>query len=427
MNHLRTFWHRIGARCRAYPRAAIAGMAVAVFVTFMTVLPARWAQNQSTDYAAVHKPVAMQILNGNGITTANGAVALQYPPLFSALLAGESMLSSWLGLPDESFLRTFAALVAAASAILVFSIAKVVYGERIAWFSALLWMTYPFNLWLLKQPNSEQPFVLVFLGVVFLMVQALEARRVGVGFAFMIGILIGVSSLFRPITIVFSLVFSFVVLHWKSDWNLLERLRFIACVLLGNALAVLPWELFAFNQTGEVIPLSSSGARGLLDGLTIARRAGEHVPSPPGQSSVNDFMRDALARSAELQSTREIFEFVWLRFVQSPMTIVKLVLLKAGRSWFATDAQWYERQVAIVQLPYLVLAMGGVMVAVKKHANRKFIALTLASVVYFWAMTIMVLSILRYMVPVIALLLIFAGVAVDALLSRFRPRNGLGP
>ena len=424
--HLRAFWHWVGARCRGYPRAAIACMAIAVFMAFMALLPEFWAQNQSTDYTSHYRPVAMRILNGDGITTASGAVAVRYPPLYPTLLAGEYALGAWLGLPEEVLARAFAALVAAAGAILVFSIAGAVYGERVAWFSALLWLTYPFNLWLLKQPNSEQPFVLVFLGVVLLMVRALSARRVGVVPPFMIGILIGVSSLFRPTTIVFSLACSLVVLCWQSDWTLYERVRFIACLLLGNALTVLPWELFVFGQTGIVLPLSSGGVAGIVDGLTIVRRAGAHALTPSDQSSVAGFMRDVLARSAEFESARDIFHFVWLRFLQTPMTIVQVVLLKAGRSWFATDAQWREREIALIQLPYLLLAMRGLMVAAQKGTSRQFIALSLVSVSYFWGMTIMVLSILRYMVPVMALLLIFGGVAVDALFPRSRVRHPSG-
>ena len=46
--------------------------------------------------------------------------------------------------------------------ILVYGIARIILDRRVALITAGLWITYPANLWLTRQPNSKVPFLPLF-------------------------------------------------------------------------------------------------------------------------------------------------------------------------------------------------------------------------------------------------------------------------
>jgi len=57
--------------------------------------------------------------------------------------------------------------------------------------------------------------------------------------------------------------------------------------------------------------------------------------------------------------------------------------------------------------------------ALRNFRDRLFCIVLLVSVlVYFWGMTFLVLSILRYMVPALGLTIVFAAITIDTLLRR---------
>ena len=64
----------------------------------------------------------------------------------------------------------------ALTSVLVYLLAQSVWGPLPALISALIWMTYPFALWLTKQQGSEMPFLVVFYGGVYLFWRALLRR-----------------------------------------------------------------------------------------------------------------------------------------------------------------------------------------------------------------------------------------------------------
>ncbi|HRO91537.1 MAG TPA: hypothetical protein PLC06_13645, partial [Promineifilum sp.] len=123
-----------------------------------SLLPAEYRENQSTDYLNAYEPVARAIAAGQGITL-DGEIATRYPPGFSILLAGVFRSGSTLNVADETALLAFRLVCVGLAVVLVYGLARLVWSPRAALIPALAWMTYPFSLWLAKQPNSEVPFV----------------------------------------------------------------------------------------------------------------------------------------------------------------------------------------------------------------------------------------------------------------------------
>ncbi len=145
----------------------------------------------------------------------------------------------------------------------------------------------------------------------------------------------------------------------------------------------------------------------MIDGLTIGVEpwlTGREIGVP---DDVRALMQDMLTRHLELQTPTDIRDFLASAAADQPVTVAKLVALKAARSWFGTDSQRHERAILIFQIPLLALIGVGTVHAYRRGGQAQWYAQTAWLVtLYFWAMTIVALSVLRYMVPVICLLLV---------------------
>jgi 4-amino-4-deoxy-L-arabinose transferase-like glycosyltransferase len=393
----------------------VAALSAFVQLGFWAVLPSRLSDNESPDYSMFYEPVAHNIIEGRWFRTEDMRPALRYPPGYPLVLAVTFRAGAMFRISHGHALQCLAVLASVSSSLLVYAGARLVSDRPAAWAAALLWMTYPVYLWLTKQPNVELPFLPLFLGgfVLFLATQGADRPLRSPYLA--IGLLIGLAALVRPIAI--ALAGPLIIMLWvtRTGWPRRQRLVLSLCLLLGNLAAVMPWEVWAWRQTGAVIPLSTGGLPGVLDGLTITEEA-EPFPRPsPGLRSL---MEDVDRRRPELTSLGRVASYLAHELRDRPAAVFSLLSLKAGRVWYATDTQKGEKLIAAVQLPYLVLIASGLVVSWRRGGrSRQAVGLTLLLVLYFWAMSFVVLSILRYMVPVFSCLMIFGGIAVANLLA----------
>jgi hypothetical protein len=177
-------------------------------------------------------------------------------------------------------------------------------------------------------------------------------------------------------------------------------------ILLGNLVIVLPWEAWVYSKTGKIIALSTNGPSSMLDGLTFAvelrgfRESSSGVPS-----EVRDLMLEISSMKAPVDSFGGILTVVDDQMRKRPLVTLKLLVVKAMRSWYGTDSRRFELGIILLQLPYLALSLLGTRQAWREGGIAKRVAISVWLIVfYFWAMTITVLSLVRYMVPAIGLL-----------------------
>jgi lysophospholipid acyltransferase (LPLAT)-like uncharacterized protein len=100
------------------------------------------------------------------------------------------------------------------------------------------------------------------------------------------------------------------------------------------------------------------------------------------------------------------------------MPVIKLIFIKMARSWYATGQMWWEGKILMVQFLYLLSGLAGIICAIKMHKKEvKKIAVLFAVILYFWAITVLVLSVLRYMVPAMGIIIIFSSVFINEILN----------
>jgi 4-amino-4-deoxy-L-arabinose transferase-like glycosyltransferase len=253
-----------------YASAVVFFATVAEVLLFWVVVPGGWTAEESPDYLSYYLPVAQNLRDGRGLVTFEGEPAVRYPPGFPLLLGGLFRAARWTGTSEELWIRGFTLLAMGSAAVTLYFLARMIVGSRGALGTLALWMTYPFNLWLVRQPNSEILFFPLFYTALLFVGKILWGEWRQYWTALGAGVFMGAAVLVRPIALFGGgfLVVALLALRWREGlkhWGSVAAL-----ILVGNLLVILPWELWVWQKTGQWIPVSSVGSEAMRDGLTCA-------------------------------------------------------------------------------------------------------------------------------------------------------------
>ncbi len=392
---------------------AISGIvAILAHATFLLLLPAAWQKNQSSDYVEYYEPVAQKLAAGAGLVLGSKP-ALRYPPGIPMLYAATFWISDSLDISHGAGLRIFQSLFVIASGVLVGVVAMRFLSLRIALAASILWSTYPFHLWLTKQPDASAIFsTLLLLGVFLFLLWSTDGCH-AVLYGFLLGFILAIIALIKPFGIALPAVFMGLAWMCTAPCRPRHRGRFSFCVLVAYLLLISPWEVWAWRVSGHWIPLCTNGPNALIDGLTFGTVRGlKQVPMP---ESVRTLTEDAVAHAKQLRTTTSIANFMVVQIRERPESVIKLFLVKAVRSWYSNESHTLEKWVAVIQLFYLPFVIFGMRIVWRGGRQHKnFLLVAMGITLYFWMMTVITaLPILRYMVPTVSLLMVFAAAALE--------------
>lgn len=391
---------------------------------FWIALPDHLRVNENTDYINFYEPVARNILAGNGLIGEDGAPAIRYAPGYPIILAAIFRLSDLLNIPEAGVLSAFSLICMGLTSVLIFSLARTVWGPLPALVSALAWITCPFVLWLTKQPNSELPFLVVFYGGLCLLWYALIRKDRAWYTYFICGALVGFAMLIRPMAIGVGGVISLILWLMARQISRGLRMLLVAALLLGNLVVIIPWEAWVYFRTDRIVLLSTAGLPAIRDGLTFAvarKNRYNRVKVPRDVAAFMDEAYHAYNYKGELNSLREAGSFIAAKLRSRPLTMMKLYAIKALRSWYGTESHRFETRILLLQIPYIIMILLGSITAWKRGGVFRQLTIVIWLIVlYFWGMTILALSILRYMVPALGLLFILIPGAFRGFSAQYR-------
>lgn len=394
----------------------LASAAIGVFLLFV---PGEWtlAANEKRDYHGYFAPVAANLAAGKGLVTDNGRVATLYPPGYPMLLAALIRLAEWTGISYETWLAIFTVATMAVSAVLLFNLAWRILGLRGAWITVGLWMSYPAALWLSKQPSSDTAFLPFFYGALLLALPLLLDESDSPGLAAGVGALLAVAVLIRPIALLAAPLLAVCLAYYGSRESWGRRLRPALALLIAYGAVLAPWEVWVWQHTGKWIPASTNGPASVSDGLMQAvalRGYRSPIEVPLG---VRLIMEEAQVRQKEhrLHTRGDVLDFFAESARDRPLQLAQLLWWKAKRSWYGTNAQREEETwLAWTHGLYLLLsAAGAVMLWQGAASGRRWLVVSGVLVLYYWGMTVLVLSIVRYMLPAVGLLFIWQAVVLE--------------
>ncbi len=367
---------------------------------FWHVIPQSLKFNESSDYSTFYRPLAIRISEGNGITNYDDSPATRYPPGYPLILASVHVVIKHFSIPEDVALQVLTIVSLSLSAATIYAISAMTWNVKIGVLSSVLWALYPLNWWLSKQANSEIPFILIFYTGIFVFWSSYSRQRQQLWPYFITGAVLGLSMLIRPIALGATFVLV-AFLFIRCEWLARRRKVMVAvCMLLGNLCAIAPWEAWIYHRTGKVILLSSAGPISAIDGLTFAR----HDQGQRFGADVVQLMRHIRIQTHSTESIYDVGKVVAISAVAHPLATTKLVCHKLLRSWFATESGRFDKLVLLIQIPFLYLFVLSSLTIGRGFGIRSDLVILLSMLtLYFWMMTVSVLSIVRYMVPIIGM------------------------
>jgi 4-amino-4-deoxy-L-arabinose transferase-like glycosyltransferase len=409
------------ARKRLFLLVVSVALSLASHVVFLRFLPVPWQRNESADFRAFYEPVAHELATGHGFHLPSGKPALAYPPGIPIVYGATFWLSDQIGVPPQISLRVLQGLLTVATSIFVAMIAFETVGARAALFACLLWSTYPFNLWLSKQPSGEPLICVLLAASVLAFLRWSSSGRAAAVWGSACGTVVALAALTKPFHIALAVVF--VVLAWVCDvrcsrW---ERTLFSLSVVIAFALMILPWEVWASRTAGRPIPLCTNDTATFMDGLTFGiGRKKVHNP-PPLSGRVTKLANDFAAHRRDFKNNRDVVRLLLAEVAQTPYGVALLFLTKATQSWYVNDSHHHEQWAVLIQVSYLPLfILGAWFMRDGGRRYKNFLLMVSGVTLYYWGMTTFVApAILRYMVPAISLLMVFAGNAIHVLVREY--------
>jgi len=329
------------------------------------------------------------------------------------------------------------------SALLVSSLSRSISSRPAVWLlTPLLFLLHPGIMIAELRMGVEAPLILLLLWMFVAMRRALHSGAVA-DFA-KVGLTLGLTCYVRSTALLFPVCLLVGALLTCRSWSALMRATLNAVTVIATALLVLtPWIVRNYNLAGQFVPTASVTG--------VAMQAGNYIcVHADGKRSFHDLDNDAArARNAiahqegydfkpgyyqlfydphdEVAFTASLRRLVLDEYAHSPRTFLKCTSENVFNFWF-TGRTWAATLVNVcVQLPYLLLALYGLLLGYRT-ADRIMLVQLLLFVAYTWAVYALIHAQARYSMPVVPILAMLAAIPIALWVSRSNdPENTDGP
>lgn len=358
----------------------------------------------------------MNNLIAKGSFLDNGQVLNRYVPVYPLLLYAAYQLTEWAGWEVQTGVLLLTALLIALSALLICEIAFLFYRNRLlALLAGLVFASQPYVLQGLTKTMSATPFMtFFFLALLLFFGILLKPGKKQALSLLLLGMVLGLAILTRPIGLFMPFIFAFLYIVFSRRESWMRRSVEAAAIVLGALVTVAPWQAFNYAY-GEKVLLSSDRVYSILDGIMF-----NNSPHKEPMDLPEDVEALTLRLSASgVESKGEFFGLVLEEFRTNPAPVIKLYGMKAARSWYGAFAQQPSKEFAkmAISLFYLLLTVLGILsMDLSRYESKVYVFTFILLTLYFWAMTILVVSMVRYMIPVFG----FMSVFIPGILSRER-------
>jgi 4-amino-4-deoxy-L-arabinose transferase-like glycosyltransferase len=416
----------------------VALKAIAIFVV-LPIVARSLSHSYGIGFADDYDLLGWSLSQGNGYRfLPDTAPTLMREPGYPLFLAG----LFWLFGKSLGAIRVANLLLTAITAWLTYRLADRIFSSKaIAFLASVLLLIHPAIFVAELRGGVEILFTLLIVCFISALLAALQSGRFKD--FFLAGLVLGVATLVRSTALLFPVFLVPFFLLWKSarpSW--IRACGVIAVVLAGAMITISPWMIRNWKVAGVPIPTSSV--------QPIAAHAGQYICS--NRSLYSNF-QDLDSEAAEFRSrfgTQHGFRFaggyymyfydvkdelafskllaqhVIENYERSPTLIFRCSAINVFNFWF-TGKDWTATAMnALVQLPYLILGVLGMIFTLKSGRGSDG-GILMLFIAYLMLVHLPVHAQARYSVPLIPLLAIFAAVAALNIRSRLRATASVAP
>jgi 4-amino-4-deoxy-L-arabinose transferase-like glycosyltransferase len=360
----------------------------------------------------IHIALVQNLLAGRGFSL-QGPTAIT-PPLYIFFLAG---LYKIFGSPVA--VRLVQALLGALACVLLYALGRRMADPTTGLVAGVIMGAHPLVAYLAGLHLTENLFLLFVL--LFILQSTVVARRPYPGAVFSLGLLVGLAALTRAVFLFFlPMLLPWAMSQW--GWRASLSYRVVALAAAGAALVILPWTLRNYFVFHAVVPVQSNGGMVFWAGNNPLADGGMVWPSrstwtngaPPDDGMYG-------WRNLSLSAQNRLYLRTALTWIgEHPRDYARLLGRKLARLYGfarANDAPAPKVPFAadLAQGVFLVTALAGSVLAAPRWREVAILFLLIA---FTNVSTLLFSGGTRYSLPMIPALIIFAAMAVTAVVSR---------
>ncbi|MFQ5627978.1 MAG: ArnT family glycosyltransferase [bacterium] len=338
-------------------------------------------------------------------------VAPLYPTVLAALrfIFGDSI---WV-------IKTFQALLGTASVWLVYVLAKELLAPPAATFSAAIFALHPEIIALAGFIYTEVVFIFLLLVTLIFTVKAIKRGTV-LSYCFA-GFSLGLTNLCRGTLMYFPIFLLLMILLYRSE---LRRQRIIGVAVLGfsMALTMSPWTIRNYVQFKAFVPVAS--------GLGDVLWTGNYLPFDgefryeETQNKIHEIVGD----TSFVERDRILIAEAKKNILAQPVESAWLMVRKAFRYWLRVyenvpsgeqrDKNWLIFGV-LAGIHFSILSLG-VFGGRKLPFRNPTVGMFIALILYYTLIHTLTLPVVRYRLPLLPILCIFAAAGLQIAVNVFQ-------
>ena len=412
-----------------------------MIVLTATALRVAWVLYAAREPRGFHDPTlygvfAARIADGHGYTFANGEATTYYPVGYVGALGAVVRLVGLTPIPENISMTAavFNLVLGVGTVVLTFEVGRRLFDNRTGLIAAAVVALWPNLIFHTAVILTETLFIFLVMAAVLVLVALPEStKRIGWRRLAVFGVILALSALVRPISLMLLPVLLVVLLVAGAGWRL--AIGSVGIAMLAVVLVLTPWTIRNVRETDSFVVISTN----LGDNLCMSRHAGATGAFQSGSACI--VRAKGLKRpeyEVEVNNTN-IRRAV--RFVKShPLSEAKLVFLRgyhtvendhdgllASESYGANPfiPSVGRRVLEIVANAYffitLVLGLLAVPVFLARHRPwRLFFLLAAAALA---VQPLIFFGDPRFHVPVLPFVAVLAAVSLTRMWSRFAARR----
>jgi hypothetical protein len=367
-------------------------------------------------------PIADRLLNEARFNGADSRPDSKVGPVYPFVIAALKAVK----LPGPLVILVFLQVLAdTATALLLLWLGSMLSSVITGGVSGLVWSLYPPAMVISAWITQETFFTTLLVASMGIVVVTASSAKPQVHWSLVAGMVMGFATLLRATPLLIP-VFLLPVWIWKR--RPFEAVAFV----LGMALLIIPWTVRNSVVLQDRIIVSTGMGNVLLmgseqDQITSERKSGFYE-----DAAAEGIANGLLKPNPEYGSAIDkwFFRIAMMRYKQrlenQPLSLVKLFGLKLLRLWYATDTGTGREQLVLALCSLPVVPMGLLQVWRWRKANKPFFLTMGGVLLYFIAMHLALLPLLRYMLPIYPILILAASQLVcEALSHRYAPEGQL--
>lgn len=380
-------------------------------------------------YADGYDQLAANLVEGNGYRFyPDTAKTLMREPGYPILLAGIFMVFG----KNFAMVKLANMIMALAVAYLMTRIARKLSGSRLLILgSPLLFLFHPETLIAESRGGIEILFTLVLTLFILTLYRAVKSKR---WWDYLVsGGVLGLAVLVRstPILFPFVLLGYFLLFERGENQKVAVFQKFIV-MAIAMFLVLSPWIIRNYSLTGKFVPtasvlgvsahaglyLSTHQAIGnvLLDTEAASERS--KLAHELGYHFRDGYYQYFYSSADEVGFSHYLFNRVVHEYESSPLLFIKTVGLNFLKFWCGGKTWQSVAMNAIVQLPFLALAIMGIVRSLRDDRVKEIAPLALL-IIYIVAVSLPILAQARYSEPLNPFLSILACIPLVTAKSRF--------